>query len=128
VYPRRGRFCANRLTDVAVGRAAPPVAGSRLSGILRAASRAQRSHRPLNYHHSHNLVEPEKADVDRRFGIRVTLPPGDTLRNVVGDDWERLHWYASEGERDRAFEKMARRHGYYRKTDNPTQVLEKIAR
>ena len=78
--------------------------------------------------HQHNLVEPDKAGLERKFGIRVTLPPGDTLRNVLGDDWERLHWYASEAERDAAFESMAERHGYYRRTDSPTQVLEKISR
>jgi hypothetical protein len=82
----------------------------------------------LDYYHTHNLVEPELAGAERRFGIRVTLPPGDTLRNVLGDDWERLHWYPTEAERDAAFERMALRHGYYRTTDNPTQVLEKLAR
>ena len=82
----------------------------------------------MNYHHSHNLVDPEKARAERNYGIRVTLPPGDTLRNVLGDDWEQLHWYPSEKERDKAFERMATRHGYYRKSDNPTQVLEKIVR
>jgi hypothetical protein len=39
-----------------------------------------------------------------------------------------LHWYPTEAERDAAFERMALRHGYYRTTDNPTQVLEKLAR
>ncbi len=58
----------------------------------------------------------------------MTLPPGDTLRKVLGDDWEKLHWYPSESQRDAAFEQMAIRHGYYRKTDTPTQVLEKIVR
>lgn len=82
----------------------------------------------MGFCHLHNLVEPESAAGERRFGIRVTLPPGDTLRKVLGDDWERLHWYRTEAERDRAFERMAVRHGYYRKTDNPTQVLEKILR
>ena len=82
----------------------------------------------MDYCHSHNLVDPALAGAERRYGIRVTLPPGDTLRKILGDDWERLHWYASEAERDRAFEQMATRHGYYRKTDTPTQVLEKIIR
>lgn len=82
----------------------------------------------MNYYHSHNLVEPDTALAERKFGIRVTLPPGDTLRNVIGDDWERLHWYPTEEERDRAFEEMAKRHGYYRRSDSPTQVLEKIVR
>lgn len=82
----------------------------------------------MDYCHPHNLVEPDTAGAERRFGIRVTLPPGDTLRKVLGDDWERLLWYPTEAERDRVFENMAARHGYYRDTDTPTQVLEKIVR
>jgi hypothetical protein len=82
----------------------------------------------MDYCHQHNLVDPGLAGAERNWGIRVTLPPGDTLRAILGDDWEKLHWYASEAERDRAFEQMAIRHGYYRKTDTPTQVLEKIVR
>jgi hypothetical protein len=73
-------------------------------------------------------VDQEAAGAEKRFGIRVTLPPGDTLQRLVGDDWEMLHWYASEEERDAAFDNMVERHGYYRDTDNPTQVLEKIVR
>ena len=82
----------------------------------------------MDFCHQHNLVDPNEAGKERNFGIRVTLPAGDTLRKVLGDDWERLHWYASEAERDAAYDNMAERHGYYRKTDNPTQVLEKITR
>lgn len=82
----------------------------------------------MDYCHPHNLVDPELAGRDRRYGIRVTLPQGDTLSRLVGEDWERLHWYASEAERDIAFDTMAERHGYYRKTDAPTQILEKIVR
>lgn len=82
----------------------------------------------MNYCHPHNLVEPATAAAERRYGIRVTLPAHDSLRKIVGNDWERLHWYPSEDERDVAFEVMATRHGYYRNTDNPTQVLEKIVR
>ena len=82
----------------------------------------------MDFCHQHNLVDPNEAGKERNFGIRVMLPAGDTLRKVLGDDWERLHWYASEAERDAAYDNMAERHGYYRKTDNPTQVLEKITR
>jgi hypothetical protein len=82
----------------------------------------------MNHCHRHNLVDPDSADTERRFGIRVTLPATDTFRVIVGDDWEQLHWYASESERDKAFESMARRHGYYRETDTPAQVLEKVER
>lgn len=82
----------------------------------------------MDFCHQHNLVEPDKVNAERRFGIRVSLPPGDTLRNILGDDWERLHWFASEAERDAEYERMSARHGYYRNTDTPTQVLEKIVR
>ena len=82
----------------------------------------------MDFHHPHNLVDPNTAGAERPFGIRVTLPPNDTLRKLVGDDWERLHWFATEQDRDQAFEKMAERHGYYRNSDSPTQILEKIVR
>lgn len=82
----------------------------------------------MDFVHRHNLVRPEKAEGEKRFGIRVTLPPGDTFSQLLGENWERLHWYRTEEERDREFERMAIRHGYYRKTDAPTQVLEKLVR
>jgi len=82
----------------------------------------------VDYCHQHNLVDPDSAGAERRFGIRVTLPAADTLRKILGDDWERLHWYATEQDRDVAFDDMATRHGYYRNSDSPTQVLEKIDR
>ena len=78
--------------------------------------------------HQHNLVDPAAAGSQRNFGIRVTLPAGDTLRKMLGDDWEKFHWYPTAGARDAAFEQMAVRHGYYRKTDSPTQILEKVTR
>lgn len=58
----------------------------------------------------------------------MKLPPGDTFSRLLGTDWEKTHWYATEAERDAAFRKLALRHGYYRKTDNPTQILEKVVR
>jgi hypothetical protein len=82
----------------------------------------------MDFCHQHNLVSPETAGAERRFGIKVSLPPGDTFTRLFGDNWERLHWYPSEPERDLAFDDMAARHGYYRTTDNPTQILEKIVR
>ena len=82
----------------------------------------------MSFCHQHNLVDPSTAEAERRFGIRVTLPGGDTFNRLLGDDWERIHWYPTEAERDSAFDRMAIRHGYYRETDTPTQVLEKIVR
>ncbi len=82
----------------------------------------------MDFCHQHNLVDPEKAGAERRYGIRVTLPTGDTFSRLLGEDWERIHWFPTEEERDLAYENMATRHGYYRNTDTPTQVLEKIVR
>ncbi len=82
----------------------------------------------MPYCHQHNLVEPEQANAERKFGIRVSLPPGDTFSRILGNDWDTLHWYRSEEERDAAFEEMAARHGYCRETDSPSQVLEKLVR
>jgi hypothetical protein len=82
----------------------------------------------VNFYHQHNLVEPQKAGAEKKYGIRVTLPPGDTFQRLLGNAWEKNHWYASEAERDRAYAIMAERHGYYRATDTPTQVLQKIMR
>ena len=80
----------------------------------------------MEFCHKHNLVEPDEAGAERRYGIRVRLPANDTFSAIIGEDWERLHWYSTAAERDRAFEQMAKRHGYYRQTDTPTQVLEKL--
>lgn len=82
----------------------------------------------MEYVHRHNRVQPDAIPAERRFGIRVTLPAGDTFTRLLGSNWEQLHWFATEEERDREFERIAMRHGYYRKTDTPTQVLEKIVR
>ena len=82
----------------------------------------------MDFCHQHNLVDPDTANAERKFGIKVSLPAGDTFSRILGDNWERVHWYASEVERDQAFENMNNRHGYYRTTDSPTQVLQKIVR
>lgn len=78
--------------------------------------------------HQHNLVNPAKGGADQPYGIRVTLPQEDSLNRLLGADWEKFHWYATESERDRAFNDMAARHGYYRVSDSPSQILEKVAR
>jgi len=82
----------------------------------------------MDYCHRHNLVDPDTANAERKFGIKVSLPPGDTFSELLGEDWQRVHWYTSEVERDQAFDNMANRHDYYRTTDTPTQILQKIVR
>ena len=63
-----------------------------------------------------------------RYGIRITLPPGDTMSaaHLLGPDFEALRWYDSREARDEAFEAMQRHPDYYRRGDTPTQVLSKI--
>ena len=44
----------------------------------------------------------------KRYGIRITLPPGDTLLagHLLGEQWESHRWYDTADERDRAYEQM----------------------
>jgi hypothetical protein len=60
------------------------------------------------------------------YGIRVSLPPGDPFARLVGADWQKLHWFASERERDAALADMASLHPYSRRGDDPSVLLEKV--
>lgn len=82
----------------------------------------------MNFYHRHNLVDPSTALAKRNYGVRIRLPAGDTMSKILGDNFERTVWFASEEERDRMLSAMAERHGYYRDTDTPTQALEKVSR
>jgi len=76
--------------------------------------------------HPHNLnVAPPPT---KRYGIRVSLPPGDTLAHLLGADWAQLHWFATPEERDRALEEMASEHLYSRTGDKPTLRFERAER
>jgi hypothetical protein len=74
---------------------------------------------------SHNLNEPPLERL-KPYGIRVSLPPGDPFRQLLGPEWHRLHWYATAEERDDQLREMSRRHEYSRTTDTPSLVFEKI--
>ncbi|NUQ50113.1 MAG: hypothetical protein HUU27_09375 [Phycisphaerae bacterium] len=73
-----------------------------------------------------NATHP--ANVERKFGIRVSAPPGDTFRRLVGDEWQNFRWFASRAERDRALADMAARHRYSRIGDEPSLLLEPVER
>jgi len=75
--------------------------------------------------HEHNLNSRPPAA--KPYGIRVSLQPRDPFTRLVGADWQKLHWFATERERDEVFEDMASRHLYSRRGDLPTVVLEKIS-
>jgi hypothetical protein len=60
------------------------------------------------------------------YGIRISLPPGDPFRKLLGPEWQRLHWYPTPDERDAALTEMSRRHEYSRSEDKPALVFQKI--
>lgn len=72
----------------------------------------------------HNMVR--EVPTERPFGIRVSLRPGDPFARLVGTDWEKVHWFAAERERDAALEDMRSRHRYSRAGDEPALVFEKV--
>ena len=76
--------------------------------------------------HRHNLNGD--PDANRRFGIRVRLQPADPFQRLVGNDFERLHWYQTAIERDRALRDMAAEHLYSRRGDRPTLTFEPLDR
>ena len=81
----------------------------------------------MNYCHPHNSKNNSNSS-KKKYGIKIMLPPDDCLGNIIGSDWSKQRWFESEEKRDVAFESMKIRHGYYRKTDSPTQIIEKISR
>jgi hypothetical protein len=76
--------------------------------------------------HTHNLLR--ELDVPKPYGIRVSLPRGDSFSRLIGQDWERLHWYATAEQRDRALAEMSSEHLYSRRGDRPALVFEPVNR
>jgi len=76
---------------------------------------------------AHNLhLGPIPAG--RPFGIRVHLRRGDPFSLLVGNDWQKVHWYPTADERDSALADMGRRHEYSRVGDEPALSFEKVER
>jgi len=75
--------------------------------------------------HEHNLRSPPPSA--RPFGIRVSLLKSDPFARLVGADWQKLHWFATERERDAALADMASRHPYSRRGDEPAVRFEKVS-
>jgi len=76
--------------------------------------------------HEHNLNRP--VATQRPWGVRVRLRPGDPFAKLVGADWHREHWFATEHQRDDALAGMSSRHPFSRIGDEPTLVFERIER
>ncbi|MCP5153678.1 MAG: hypothetical protein H6983_05910 [Ectothiorhodospiraceae bacterium] len=68
--------------------------------------------------------------MEKKFGIRVTLPAGDPMAapHLLGPGWESFRWYDSAEARDHALAEMQRRVVYYRRGDQPSQILEQVER
>ena len=64
----------------------------------------------------------------KNYGIRITLPEGDPLRDahLLGENFETYRWYLSEEERDHAIIDMQRHLPNYRPDDYVTPRLEKV--
>lgn len=76
--------------------------------------------------HEHNLITPQPTQMP--FGIRVSLRPSDPFARLIGKDWEKFHWFATERQRDEAFAEMTSRHRYSRRGDQPVEIYEKVTR
>ena len=73
--------------------------------------------------HAHNLLKPPDP---KPYGIRVRPAPGDVFSRLLGNDWQRHHWYATRAERDRALTDMSSEHLYSRRGDRPTPIFEPV--
>jgi hypothetical protein len=67
-------------------------------------------------------------DGPRPFGLRLSLPTGDPMRNLLGDDWHTYEWFETEADRERRMTELAGQFVYYRKGDRPTYVVERVNR
>ena len=74
--------------------------------------------------HPHNLRHPTASL--RPYGVRVTLRGDSPFRKLVGNDWQKVHWYATAAERDLALADMSSQPEVYRIGDVADVVFEKI--
>ena len=79
--------------------------------------------------HAHNLrlgTQVGAQATPKPYGLRVSLLPSDPMRKLLGEDWNRTHWYATPEERDAALGDMSRKHEYSRPGDKPALQFEPI--
>lgn len=74
---------------------------------------------------SHSMNDTDRS---AKYGILIELPDGDPFANLVGDDWQTEHWFATEAARDQALADMAQEHVYSRKGDKPALIFKAIER
>jgi len=62
----------------------------------------------------------------RPYGIRVSLPPGDPFRKLLGPSGIGCTGMPRKAERDAELAEMSRRHQYSRAGDKPSLVFQKV--
>ncbi len=77
--------------------------------------------------HEHNR-RAGTGPASRPFGLRLSLPARDPMRNLLGEDWHQFQWFESETARDAKIEELTGRFAYYRKGDRPTFIIESVER
>lgn len=77
--------------------------------------------------HEHNR-RAGSGSTPKPFGLRLSLPEGDPMRKLLGDDWHEYQWFASEAARDARVAELTGRFVYYRNGDRPTFVVEPVER
>jgi hypothetical protein len=77
--------------------------------------------------HSHNRRAGLQSG-PRAYGLRLSLPPGDTMTALLGENWHSFEWFHSEAERARRIAELKTQFAYYRKGDRATYVIEKVDR
>lgn len=77
--------------------------------------------------HEHNRSRTV-PDAPKAWGLRLSLPQGDPMRALLGDDWHEYQWFASESAREAKRTQLLRQFVYYRKGDTPSFVVERVNR
>lgn len=75
--------------------------------------------------HQHNRRAGTGA-TRKPFGLRLSLPEGDPMRKLLGDDWHQVQWFESDEARERKIGELTGQFAYYRKGDRPTFVIERL--
>ena len=68
----------------------------------------------------------QSLPASRPFGLRIRARRNDPFRHLVGDDWQKEHWFATRQERDAAMAQMSGRYVYFRPGDAPTLDFEQV--
>jgi hypothetical protein len=79
----------------------------------------------MDYCHEHNRRAGLRAR-SGSYGLRISLPEGDPMRSLLGDDWHEYQWFATESDRQRRLEELLGQFVYYRDGDRPSFVVEPV--